>query len=65
MLVQCLKMYTPEFGLRPFKPLNASSVELRHGKRNFVRNVLIQDTHEYDRQRGEREIVEQNVGIVE
>ena len=55
----------PEFELRPFLTLDASHVQLRHGKRDLVVHVLIENAHEYHRQRSEGEIDQYNVGIIE
>lgn len=63
-LVQAINHVDPELELRPFLSLNTTAVQLWHGDRNFVVHVLIKDTHEDDQERGESQVVEQNVGVI-
>ena len=60
-LVQPIHHIEPELGLRPFLSLNATAVQLRHGERDLVVDVLVQDTHENDWERCEGQVVKQNV----
>lgn len=40
----------PELKLRPFLALDTSHIQLRHGKRDLIVHVLVEDTHEDHRQ---------------
>jgi len=56
--------HLPEFRLSPFKPFDTTLIELRNSKRNLITNILVQNTHERDRQRGKSQIVKENVRVV-
>ena len=55
----------PEFQLCPLQPQDTSSVELGHGQGHLFIHILIEDAHENYGQRGECEIVQENIGILE
>lgn len=55
----------PELELGPFLPLDTSHVQLRNSQGHLVIDVLIQDSHENDRQRSERNVDQDNVGVIE
>lgn len=55
----------PELKLRPFLTLDTSHIQLRHGKRDLIVHVLVENTHEDHRQGSEGEVDQHNVGIVE
>lgn len=58
-------MYIPEFRLSPLLPLYTTTVQLRYCERYPVIDVLIQDTHNNNRERSESKIKEDDVGVVE
>ena len=55
----------PKFSLRPFLPLHSSAIKLRHSKRHLVTDILVKNAHQTDGHRGEDQIDQQNVGVVE
>lgn len=58
-------IYIPELWLSPLLPLNTAAIQLRNCERNPVVDVLIQDTHDDNRERSESKVEEDNVGVVE
>ena len=55
----------PELGLSPLLPLNASGIQLRNRQGDLVVDVLVQYTHQNDRQRSEGQIEPDNIAIIE
>jgi hypothetical protein len=49
--------------LRPFLSLDTSPIELRHGKRHLVADVLIQNAQKNDRQRSESNVDQENIRV--
>ena len=58
-------MIIPKFDLCPFLTQDSSTIQLRNGKRYFIIDILVQDTHENNRHRGEGKIVEKDISILE
>ncbi len=58
-------MYIPKLRLSPFLPLNTTAIQLRDCKRNSVIDILVQDTHDNDRERSESKIEQNDVSVVE
>lgn len=58
-------VHIPELRLGPFLPLNTTAVQLRDCERYSVIDVLIQDTHDNNWERGESKVEKDNVGVVE
>jgi hypothetical protein len=58
-------MHLPELRLCPLLPFNTTTVELRDSQGNFIIDVLVQDTHDNDGERGKSKIEENDVGVIE
>lgn len=58
-------MYIPELRLSPLFALDTTAIQLRNCERDSIIDVLIQDTHDNNRERSESKIKENDVGVVE
>src|SRR5262245_16836192 len=59
------KKHLPELGLGPLESLDTATIQLGHGERHAVGNVLVEDAHEDDGDRGEEQVEHDDVRVLE